>query len=226
MPLDLFESRISTNVTDDAGITKSQLTSSLMRSGFPTLYIESNVLFKVDNAKVTTENLEFSIIGLTMLEVVKKLRDNGISAYLARIDVGMLPAELLLDFSNESIFSIDIDSSPKRLSEIHAKTLVNIPGLDESSISREVISVYSINQDIKYGISGERNSYFIDNNMLYTNGLLSDTRAVVMYRANKFLLFASKENSIELSSALEIEGTKINNSILLETSTALNWNKV
>ena len=226
MSFNILSTRVSTLEKNDSIITKTHANTESMKDAFPSIYIESSETISISNTVMTISDNVFSIIGMTIIELVIKIRSYGILAYITKQEVGLLPAELLLDFANESVISRDIDLSPKKLSTIHDKILLNVPALDESSIYREVISVYSKSEDVMYGDSDQRFSFFTESDMLYINGLREDTKAIILYRIDKFFLFASRKNSIELSMALSVESEKINGSLLMETSTALNWNKV
>jgi len=226
MNLDIFKEELSDRKKVVRGITKDQINSELMANGYPALYIETDSHIIFCNSTLTIDEISISLPGLTLIEVVKRLRENSIDAYITRNSIGMLPAELLIDFDNKIIITENVDISPKNIDEIHDKSILNIPALEESSILKTIVYVYSVNENRIYGTNNEIFSYYREGNRLFTNGLLEDTEVMIEYDINKFFIYINDENVIELNKLLDDSIDSINNKILLNNVNSNNWDKV
>ncbi|RLA16181.1 MAG: hypothetical protein DRQ60_05080 [Gammaproteobacteria bacterium] len=226
MSLDIFKRDLSDKKKRVSGITKEQINSELAANGYPGLYIETDIHLKFSNSTITIGEEVLPISGMTLIETVKILREHGVSAYLTRNSVGMLPAELLLDFDNKIVFTEEVDVSPKNIDEMHNKNILNVPGLEESSITKTILSVSSSSRNIIYKTDDSTFSYQVDDNRLFINGLLEDTTAMIEYEIDKFFIFMNTENVIELNKLLRSDMKNINNRILMNDINSNNWDKV
>ncbi|RLA68530.1 MAG: hypothetical protein DRQ78_00140 [Epsilonproteobacteria bacterium] len=226
MKTNIYMEPISDRKKKRFGITKDHINTELMSDAYPALYIETDHELIISNGLLTSDDLEIALPGLTMLDIVNQLREYGITAYITRKSVGMLPAELLIDFKNKIVISEEIDLSPKRLSEINHKNMLHTPGLDDANIKREIVTMYSNERDIKYKKDKGTYSYMVEDGNLYTNGLLPDTMAVVKYDINKFFLYTKDENIIELGKMLKNKSNTISKRIMINNVNARNWDKV
>lgn len=221
-----YKQKISDSRQESTGITKQQINNHLMLTAYPAIYIETQESLEIINSNIITGGEIISTLGLTVLETVKRLRDNGITAYVSKDSISMLPAESLVDFSNRSTVLKDIDISPKNIDEIHGKGVLNIPGLEETSIRRSIVSMHSDSIRTKYSKNEGRYSFKLVDDKIYTNGLRSDTKAVVDYKIDKFFLFINKENIIELNSVLRSGKRSLSRDMLTDTINSQNWDKI
>ena len=226
MKTNVYKKDISDTRKPTSGITKNQINSELLSNAYPALYIESDKEIVFDNSTVIVDGSAQTISGKTVIEVVKILRDLNVDAYITRRSIGMMPAELLIDFKNQIIISEEIDVSPKDTTEIHHSNLMNVPGLEEASIDREIVSVYSKNRDIEYTSRNTEYSFYPEGDLLYINGLVDDTMVVLKYNINKFFIFMKDENFIEINKLLQYKDLNINNRIMLNNINSNNWDKI
>ncbi|RLA68391.1 MAG: hypothetical protein DRQ78_00775 [Epsilonproteobacteria bacterium] len=226
MRTDMYKEKISDKKLKANCITKDQINRELTAKGFPAIYIETDLDFELSNGVVRLQDDNISLTGLTLAELVKRLRDNNIDAYITRDSIAMLPAELLIDIYRTVYVVEDVDISPKSMSEIHHKNLLNVPGSMESSIERRIVSLYSKKKKIKYKTDGSQFSYSLEGDKLYTNGLLPDTVVSVEYSMNKFFIYLSDENIIELSRLFKHGTNNINRRIMINNVNSNNWDKI
>jgi len=218
---DLYQFKISDQKKNKTGLTKQQINNELMIGGYPAIYIESNDNLSILNNIVECRDNTFSISGMTILELVVKLNNIGIDSYITNSSISFMPAELLLDINNNIYFSEGIDLSPKDMSEIHNRNILNVPGAEESSIIREIVKVYSFQ-------NGEihNNKYQIDNNLLYINNITEETMAIIRYKLNKFFIYIGKENILETNYIIKKSKDNKSNKILLDNVNLINWNSI
>jgi len=226
MRTDMYKSDISDKRQKPTGITKDEINSQLSTEGFPALYIETDLDFRLCSGVIKLKDITISLPGLTLIELVKILRENNINAYITRDSVGMLPAELLIDLYRTVYVSEDVDVSPKNIDEIHHKNILYVPGSLESSIERRIVSIYSKKRNIKYKTDNSQFSYRLEGSKIYTNGLLPDTKIIVEYSINKFFVYIKNENIIELSKLLRYGQDNINKRMMINNVNSNNWDKV
>ncbi|MDB4533413.1 hypothetical protein N9242_00975 [Vicingaceae bacterium] len=223
---DSYKEKISDIRSDSSGITKDQVNKNLTKGSYPAIYIEHMSEFVIDNGTIYFNDVKISTPGLTVIDLVKRMREAGLNAYITRDQISMLPAELLIDFSNRSTVLKDIDISPKNMDEIHGKHVLNIPGLEETSIDRDIISMHSESISVKYSTDNPLYSFYIEDNKIYTNGLRHDTQAMIEYKINKFFIFIGKENIIELSNLCANAENSLSKTILIDGINSYNWDRI
>lgn len=224
MNLDIFKEELSDRKKVVKGITKDQINNELAVSGFPALYIETDSHIIFSNSVLDIGGIRISLPGLTLIDVVEKLRENNIDSYITRNSIAMLPAELLIDFDNKIVITEEVDISPKNMDEIHDKSILNVPGLEESSIVKTILSVYSSSHE--YRTDDSIFSYYREENRLFINSLLEDTKVMIEYQINKFFIYMNNENIIELNKLLKDNTDSINNKMLINDINSNNWDKI
>jgi len=222
----VYKDDISDLGTELIAGTKEFVYEELMENAYPGIYIESELRIECAEGVMCIEDQHIELAGKTILTVVVELQDMGIEAYLTSDTIAMTPAELIVDYSNSVYRTVDIDKSPKPLSELHSKEIINIPGLSESSISREIVSVVSKSLSLEDADNGGYHEYNIDNGNLYINKLTHDTRCIYKYTANKFFLFISDKSVIDINKMLQKDHTTSLSKILLRSMNAINTDKL
>jgi len=221
MKNDLYEFNISDQKKEKAGLTKKQINSKLLSGGYPAIYIESSRDLSIYNGIIKYEGDEFSISGMTILELVIKLNNAGINAFITRSSISFMPAELLLDIDNNTYFSKEVDVSPKDMSEIHNENILLVPAAEEDSIEREVVKVYSIR-----GGKTHHYKYQVNGSLLYINNIRAETVVLVRYKIKKFFIYMNEENITEAHYLIKKDRKNCSNEILLENVNLLNWNSI
>lgn len=175
------------------GVTQDKVSSQFSSKIFPSIYIDSDKDLSVLNGSVTVEGTSLLLSGKTIVEVVKFLNDNGITAYITDHTVAAYPASLLQDFWSADVLKIPVDTSPLRITEFYSQHTSNLVEFDNVNIDREIIGVWRNGNEEPYELVGE---------LLYTNAM-EDTECLLMYRVKKYFLFCSDQTVIDSSTVIK-----------------------
>lgn len=206
--------------------TSEYLYEKVMENAYPAIYIDSPLKVRYSNGILRVEHDAIYLAGKTLLSVVIELQQLGVNAYLTSKNIGLVPAELLVEYSSSEISMSDIDRSPKPLEELHTKSIINVPGLNESSITREIIAVYSHSIAVNDSDSDGYHEFTVDLRNIYVNGLTHDTKCLYKYTANKFFLYASDKSVIDANQMLSEDRESVSGKMLAHSINAINTDKL
>lgn len=206
--------------------TSDYLYEQVMENAYPGIYIESNTRIMYKNGTLHTETGTISVAGKTLLSVVVELQALGVSAYLTSKNVGLIPAELLVEYTSSEVYASDVNRSPKPLEEFHTKGIINVPGLNEDSIDRWIVAVYSRSIAIDDSDSNGYHTFTVDSRNLYIDGLTYDTTCIYRYTANKFFLYVSDKSVIDANQMLSEDTVSASGKMLADSINAINTDKL
>lgn len=190
----IIKTSLSDKVKKDTGITPSRISSELLSKAFPSILIESEEQITVNNGQLCVGPICILLSDKTIIEIVKFLRDNGISSFLTTPGVAGYPASLLLDFNSHVVININPESSPLRLSNIHSAYSSNLVVFSEDNIDRDILGVWNNNVP-STGYERVSDLVFFDNP--------NNVSCLVEYKINKYFLMCGKENTFTLSSVID-----------------------
>jgi hypothetical protein len=186
------------------GVTTSKIINGLAKYSHPSIYVDSDKSISIMDGYVKVDEVEINITGKTNLELVSVLRDNAVNAYLTHSKTAMYPASLLKEFSSDSTITFDVDCSPVRLSEYHSGYATHLIDLSGSDIDREIISVYSNEDDLIYSPNEEgTHHYEVVDGLLYTNALSLNTKCLMKYKIKKYFLHSMSENILNAKTIID-----------------------
>lgn len=184
------------------GITESQILDKV-KNKYPVIFIrEIEGQLEVADGHLRYGVVDINLIGKTVLEVVNELQSNGISAYITDNKVAMYPAILLLSFSSSSIEQFDINTSPFNLSTIHTSSAFNLPKIDQSYITRNVLSVSDSNRVYVDNLSSDH-GYEVNGDKLLISKITPSLKVLIEYSISSFFLFAGDANIINVSKLIK-----------------------
>lgn len=172
---------LSAKKSKESGVTHNKIQAHIQGKVYPSIYIDSEKRISVADGSIVISGKSFSLVGKTLIEIVKILRDNDVSADLTSSSVAGYPASMIQDFESVSTMSFNVKTSPFRLSEHHSKYVNNLLRIDESNISRTV-------HDIT-GTAFERSE-----DLIFVTEVTPQTQCLMTYSLKKYFLFTGEEN--------------------------------
>jgi hypothetical protein len=172
---------LSTKRKKEKGVTHSNIQSEIKGKIYPSIYIDSEKRISVADGFINVGDTKHSLVGKTLVEIVKFLRDNDVSADLTTALAASYPASMIQDFESTSTLAFDVTTSPFRLSEHHSKYVSNLLDLSEDSITRVVHDVTNT-------------SFTRSEDLVFATQIGSQTTCLMTYSINKYFLFTGEEN--------------------------------
>lgn len=206
--------------------TSEYLYEKVMENAYPAIYIESPTEIEYSNGIITSNSGNITIAGKTLLDVVIEMQAIGIVAYLTSKNIGLMPAELLVKYGSSNIDLTDINISPKPLAELHTRGIINVPGLNEDSIAREILAIYSHSIAVDNSKSNGYHTFSVDSSNIYIDGLAHDTKCLYRYTASKFFLYASDKSVLDANKMLLNDKESASSKMLANSINAINTDKL
>lgn len=206
--------------------TRDYLEDAVSREAYPVIYIDSAQELRYLNGIIYYNDITYPVAGKTLLTVVLELQALGISAYLVSDTVAIIPAELLVPYRSHDTGTLDVDSSPMSLTSMHTPNILNVLGLDEANIERNILSVHSrqrANDDT------ERDGYLdfsTSGGNLFVNNLPTDATCLYEYNTTRFFLYASSKAVIDVHSMVSHDTHSSASQMLIDSMNSINTDQL